>query len=105
MQKTRGEKGEMLDFQFSIYKKFRIYTRHGYIASKIDGEAYFSDRLYSLTTLLGGEVADKLHEVSVEVLDLVLRNEAVYGHLAVGSLVQLPGVASQGDGGNGAAGG
>lgn len=39
----------MLDFQFSIYKKFRIYTRHGYIASKIDGEAYFSDRLYSLT--------------------------------------------------------
>lgn len=56
-------------------------------------------------TMLASNLLDKLHQIAIEAVNLLLGNKAEHIHLAVLAVVQLPAVASQGDGSNGAASG
>ena len=55
--------------------------------------------------MLASNLLDKLHQITIETVNLLLGDKAEHIHLAVLAVVQLPAVASQGDGSNGAASG
>lgn len=77
--------------------KLRLVTRE-----RLSSSSHTGQDLGLRQTMLARHLVNKRHQITVEAVDLLLSDKAEDVHLAVLAVVQLPAVASEVDGSNGA---